>query len=52
MQGGEEPGSGLGLSIVWRIAELHRATVTAEANPGGRGSCFRVVFAPAQNRNV
>ena len=37
-------GSGLGLPIVREIAELHRATVTLDANPGGQGTLARVVF--------
>ena len=37
-------GSGLGLPIVREIAELHRATVTLDANPGGKGTLARVVF--------
>lgn len=32
-----ESGSGLGLSIVCRIAELHGASVALEPGPGGRG---------------
>ncbi|MCC6879551.1 MAG: sensor histidine kinase N-terminal domain-containing protein [Rhodocyclaceae bacterium] len=35
--GSGEEGSGLGLSIVRRIADLHRAAVSLEAGPGGRG---------------
>ena len=37
-------GSGLGLPIVREIAELHRATVTLDANPAGQGTLARVVF--------
>ena len=37
-------GSGLGLPIVREIAELHRATVTLDANPAGQGTIARVVF--------
>ncbi|MER2552073.1 MAG: sensor histidine kinase N-terminal domain-containing protein [Thauera sp.] len=37
-------GSGLGLPIVREIAELHRATVTLDANPAGKGTLARVVF--------
>lgn len=29
------PGSGLGLSIVWQVAERHSGSVSAEAAPGG-----------------
>jgi two-component system sensor histidine kinase QseC len=39
-----ETGSGLGLSIVARIAELHRATVHFRDGPGGRGLCVVVEF--------
>jgi two-component system sensor histidine kinase QseC len=42
--GTEESGSGLGLSIVYRIAELHGAAVSLTDGPGGRGLCVRVVF--------
>ncbi|ENO90337.1 sensor histidine kinase [Thauera linaloolentis] len=37
-------GSGLGLPIVREIGELHRATVTLDANPAGQGTLARVVF--------
>jgi two-component system, OmpR family, sensor histidine kinase QseC len=37
-------GSGLGLSIVSRIAELHDGEVTLTDGPGGKGSCFTVRF--------
>jgi two-component system sensor histidine kinase QseC len=42
--GSGEEGSGLGLSIVRRIADLHRASVSLDAGPGGRGLRVEVVF--------
>ena len=39
-------GSGLGLSIVQRIAERHGAQVTLEAGKQGRGLCVHVLFPP------
>jgi signal transduction histidine kinase len=42
--GNEEPGSGLGLSIVRRIAELHGASVKIETGDEGRGTRFIVEF--------
>ena len=43
-------GSGLGLSIVKRIAIAHSATVTLDDGPGGRGLTVRVRFPPADAR--
>ncbi|MFT3906846.1 MAG: ATP-binding protein [Steroidobacteraceae bacterium] len=40
-------GSGLGLSIVQRIAELHRAEVRVEDRVPGPGLCLRVRFSPS-----
>lgn len=42
--GAEGPGSGLGLSIVRRIAEIHRAGVAFLPGPGGQGLEVRVRF--------
>jgi two-component system sensor histidine kinase QseC len=43
-EGTGEPGSGLGLSIVHRVANLCGATVAFETAPGGRGLCVTVHF--------
>ena len=48
-EGTSEQGSGLGLSIVQRIATLCGATVAFETAPGGRGLCVAVQF-PATRR--
>lgn len=45
--GNEESGSGLGLSIVYRIAEIHGATVTLGDGPGGKGLRVTVAFGGA-----
>lgn len=45
--GSGEEGSGLGLSIVRRIADLHRATVVLGEGPGGRGLRVEVTFPAA-----
>ena len=42
-----EAGSGLGLSIVKRIADAHRATLHLDASPGGTGLLIEVRFPPA-----
>ncbi len=41
-----QSGSGLGLSIVKRVAELHRAGVSFGAGPGGKGLRVTVAFEP------
>jgi len=46
--GSEQTGSGLGLSIVQRIADLHHAHVTLALGEGGKGLCVDVAF-PAGN---
>jgi signal transduction histidine kinase len=45
LDSGEE-GSGLGLSIVRRIADLHRANIALAEGPGGRGLQVEVAFPP------
>lgn len=42
-------GAGLGLSIVKKIADAHRAAVSVEETPGG-GATFRLVF-PAETKH-
>ncbi|MBA3902628.1 MAG: two-component sensor histidine kinase [Rhodocyclaceae bacterium] len=46
--GSGEEGSGLGLSIVKRIADLHRASIALAAGPGGRGLKMSVAFPAVQ----
>jgi two-component system OmpR family sensor kinase len=43
-----EPGSGLGLSIVKRIADAHRATIELGEPPAGSGLVVSVRFPPPQ----
>lgn len=40
-------GSGLGLSIVRNIADLHKASISISKGIGGKGSCFQVRFKKA-----
>ncbi len=42
--GTHDYGSGLGLSIVRRIADLHGASIGISTGAGQRGTCFRVHF--------
>jgi signal transduction histidine kinase len=42
--GAQDYGSGLGLSIVKRIADLHDARITVSTGAGQRGSCFTLWF--------
>ena len=42
--GNTASGSGLGLSIVQRIAEIHQADLQISAGVGGKGLCVRVGF--------
>ena len=44
--GSDESGSGLGLSMVRRIAEIHGASVTFDDGPGNKGLRVTVVFGP------
>ncbi|MDE2342445.1 MAG: sensor histidine kinase N-terminal domain-containing protein [Betaproteobacteria bacterium] len=46
LPGSAAEGSGLGLSIVQRIAERHGAEVSLLPGPDGRGLCVRIVFPP------
>jgi len=47
-EGNAASGSGLGLSIVERIAQVHRATLTLETGLHGRGLGIRILF-PAKD---
>ncbi|MGA0586092.1 ATP-binding protein [Dyella sp. KRB-257] len=40
--GGRGDGYGLGLSIVQRVAQMHRAQIELDDAPGGQGLCVRV----------
>jgi len=44
IDGNQEAGSGLGLSIVARIAELHKARLELDDGPGATGLCVRITF--------
>jgi two-component system, OmpR family, sensor histidine kinase TctE len=50
--GTEEPGSGLGLSIVKEIAVAHKAEVFVSNGPGGVGTTVEVVFPPAKDKKA
>jgi two-component system sensor histidine kinase QseC len=50
--GNESSGSGLGLSIVQRIAEIHSATVRLSEGPEGRGLRVAVTFPLELDRQV
>ncbi len=43
-------GSGLGLSIVQEVAQLHAATLAIAAGPGGRGTVVTIYFRGMQER--
>lgn len=44
IDGHQETGSGLGLSIAARIVELHKARLELADGPGGKGLCVRITF--------
>ena len=46
LAGAQAAGSGLGLSIVQRIADSHHARITLDAGPDGRGLAVTVAFPP------
>lgn len=50
--GTHQPGAGLGLSIVARIAALHGARLELGDGPGGRGLTARVSFPPGAARTA
>ncbi|WP_374360089.1 ATP-binding protein [Pseudoduganella danionis] len=43
-----QPGSGLGLSIVRQIAEMHGASISLGDGAGGRGLCIQIRFPVSQ----
>jgi nitrogen fixation/metabolism regulation signal transduction histidine kinase len=45
----KKKGTGLGLAVVKKIADDHRATVTLGANEEGRGAVVTLTFSAAQN---
>ncbi|MBQ2880877.1 MAG: hypothetical protein IJE40_01280, partial [Clostridia bacterium] len=42
-RGGSETGSGLGLSIAWQIADLHKGTITVDSVLG-EGTTFTAII--------
>lgn len=47
----EFKGSGIGLSLVKSIAELHQIQLTLDTRPGG-GTCFRIAFAGMEQEHI